>query len=167
MKLYILVLVFIFAASCSTTCNKTNEVAKNIDTFKTKSASLLKLIENNKADKGHVIARAQELIEISKPILKGFQIKYPQCQKYLQQVLDNSKTMQSLDLATIEKDWHDGGALPEDAESVCIESKELVVHPSTVVILANNDFKSKKNREQMGDEIEELLNHMDDLKGSI
>ena len=75
--------------------------------------------------------------------------------------------MQSLSLAEIESKWHEGEALPEDADTVCMEAKELVVHPSTVVILSKDNFTSAKNKEQMSDELNEVIEHMSELKESI
>ena len=163
-------LLLISFVGCSSVCNvcaTKKKMSTQIGIYEKKSTNLVKIINNKDSAKELVIARAKELIEISKPILTGFQEKYPQCHKYLQKVLDNSQKMQTLSLDNIEKNWHEGEALPQDADSVCIETKELIVHPSTVVILANNDFQSKKNKEQMSDEINEVIEHMSELKESI
>jgi len=155
---------------CSRVCQKCQakkQMASQINLYETKSHNLVKLINDKSSAKELVIARAKELVEISKPVLMGFQKKYPQCQGYLQTVLDNAQKMQTISLNEIEEKWHEGKALPEDTDSVCMETKELIVHPSTVVILANNDFNSKKNKEQMSDEINEVIEHMTELKESI
>ena len=162
-------LILTFLSGCSCLCSKrqAKDLSSTINLYERKSVSLVKLIESKDAAKELVIAKAKELVEISRPILAGFQAKYPQCKGYLQTVLNNSQKMQSLSLAEIESKWHEGEALPEDADTVCMEAKELVVHPSTVVILSKDNFTSAKNKEQMSDELNEVIEHMSELKESI
>jgi len=67
--------------------------------------------------------------------------------------------MQTISLPQIERDYHDGEALPKSADH-CYNAKELVVHPATVVILAKKKISSK-TREQMLAEIDEVIAHLD------
>ncbi len=134
-----------------------------VQMYETESRQLVEFLATKKNDQQRINQSALRLIDLAKPILSHWQSKFKQCHNYLQTVVDAGETMQNLDLDTIERDWHEGRALPE-ADSVCEELKELVVHPSTVIILGK---QKGDNLQRMQDEIDEVLVHMDDLKKSL
>ena len=125
-------------------------------------------IENNKqliqaAQQGvaynEISTGAQALVEASKPILTAYINKHQQCKDYLSKVLDDADLMLSLDSETIERDYHDDGALP-DAEFTCYHAKDLLVHPATVVVLTANQPDNKQTRDQIIHELEEVAAHV-------
>ncbi|WP_395373290.1 hypothetical protein [Marinicella sp. W31] len=101
---------------------------------------------------------AKALVAASKPILNAYINKHKQCKDYLSKVLEDSGLMLSLDAETIERDYHDDGALP-DAEFTCYHAKDLLVHPATVVVLTASHPDNKETRNQIIHELEEVAAH--------
>ena len=126
-----------------------------------KSAQALVRDTRQGADAQKIADQAKQLIEKAKPILHTVKMKNPGCQKVLDIIVEKSLEMTQLDLESIERDYHHGAALPE-SDDECYEAKELIVHPATVVILANKHFHTA-GKKQIVDEIEELLAHIDIL----
>jgi len=124
-------------------------------------------IQNNKqlieatqqgAAYGDIATAAEALVVASKPILNAYIEQHSQCKDYLSKVLADADKMLTLDAATVERDYHDDGALP-DAEFTCYHAKDLLVHPASVVILAKNHPDDKKTRDQIIHELEEVAAH--------
>ena len=101
---------------------------------------------------------ARALVEASKPILKAYIEKHPQCKDYLAKVLKDADHMLSMDAEIVERDYHDDGALPE-AEFTCYHAKDLLVHPATVVVLTENHPDDKETRDHIIHELEEVAAH--------
>ena len=76
-------------------------------------------------------------------------------------MLKNENEMKNLAPSKIETDYHEGEALPKFADH-CHDIKEILVHPATVISLAKHRGL-KDSKEQMYDEMEEVLSHLDAL----
>ena len=113
------------------------------------------------ADAQKIATLGQQLIKKAQPILHAIRRKNPVCRKVLDVILNKSQKMTQLDLPSIERDYHQGEALPESDED-CYEAKELIVHPATVVVIAKRQYNAS-GRQQIVDEIEEVLAHIDML----
>ncbi len=107
----------------------------------------------------NIAKMGMNLIEMAKPIISNFQKDHPDCEPLLKETLKKSIHMTKLDLQSIEKNYHDGEALPKSPEH-CYEAKELIVHPATVVIIAKKQY-NQSGREKIVDEIEEVIAHID------
>lgn len=148
-------------AACSTTKNTNHIIEKDIAKYKQDAANIL-LKNKNKASTKELRTLSLNLIEQAKPIMNGFKKNHSACTELMNFVIGKSIAMTNLSLSEIEDQFHSGSALPE-APEVCFEAKELIVHPATVAIITNNKKLSKENREQINDEIEEVLAHIDGL----
>ena len=147
----IAIILFLLTASCSAL--RVSEYKKIAHTIVEKA---------RKGESSREVARlGRELIHKAKPIIGRIREKNPACRKVLDIILEKSLEMTRLDLASIERDYHQGAALPESEED-CYEAKELIVHPATVVILATGRY-GPAERQQIVDEIEEVLAHIDML----
>lgn len=99
-----------------------------------------------------------DLVEDSKTILAQVIKAKPQCADYLNKTLAAADAMLTMDLDTIERDYHKDGALPK-APGECYHAKDLLVHPATAVVLARGETFNKDTLETIEHEIEEVLSH--------
>ncbi len=153
MKYLITALSLTLITSCAS-----KPLHKNITPYKEVAE---RLVKNNKNGVGPESLKkdAIELVELAKPILMAYSEKNPKCKVLLNHIVSKSSYMQNISLSEIEDKFHDGNGLPK-ADETCYEPKELIVHPSTVVILSKSKL-NKESREQINDEIEEVLAHLD------
>ena len=155
----ILALCLLLVSACAS-----KSIHEDVDQYKEVAERLI--LNNDKRAKPMVLKKdAEELIQLAKPILKKYTMKNPQCNELLSHIIAKSTYMQSLTLPEIEDKFHDGNGLPK-ADETCYEPKELIVHPSTVVILSKSELTTE-GRTQIKDEIEEVLGHLDILKDSL
>lgn len=100
---------------------------------------------------------AEALMELGATLVPGFVEQHPHCREYLEAALQVRSAWPSLDLATIEHDYHHDGILPKVENSgVCYHMKDLVTHPATVLVLlkdATPDYAKARH------EIEEVVQH--------
>jgi len=154
-RIFLLALVF---SSCATQNEQT--LPTQIDHYKVQARALIKL--NKKTSDPITLQKlAFDLIAQAKPIIQAHTKKYPACAQILNTIVAKAQYMTTLSLAKIEKDYHDGEALPQ-APDECYEAKELIVHPATVIILTKTALNDEA-REQINDEIEEVIAHIDGL----
>ncbi|MFT6070809.1 MAG: hypothetical protein ACJAT2_000630 [Bacteriovoracaceae bacterium] len=152
-------LCLVFISSCAS-----KSIHKDVDQYKEVAERLI--LNNDKGAKPIVLKEdAIELINLAKPILKKYTARNPKCNELLTFIMAKSTYMQNLSLSEIEDKFHDGNGLPK-ADETCYEPKELIVHPSTVVILSKSNLTAE-GREQIKDEIEEVIGHLDILKDSL
>jgi hypothetical protein len=159
MKNLTMALCLVFISSCAS-----KSIHKDVDQYKEVAERLI--LNNDKGAKPIVLKEdAIELINLAKPILKKYTARNPKCNELLTFIMAKSTYMQNLSLSEIEDKFHDGNGLPK-ADETCYEPKELIVHPSTVVILSKSNLTAE-GREQIKDEIEEVIGHLDILKDSL
>lgn len=151
MKLLLMTLFFALVG-CSTT-------AKQLKNYEADGNKLRDLITQKSATTTEITKLSQSLIDQAVPLLNDFSKKKPECKPVLDFIIKNAGPMQNISLSKIERDFHDGEALPK-SEDHCYNAKELIVHPATVVILAKKPL-NKKSREKMLAEIDEVLAHLD------
>jgi hypothetical protein len=159
MKTALMVSLLVMLSACAS-----KPIHTNVNTYEEVAK---RLVENNKngTRAKELKADAVKLIELAKPILSAYSKKNPACKELLDHIVAKSEHMQNITLSEIEDKYHDGNGLPQ-AEETCYEPKELIVHPSTVVILSKAKL-NKESREQINDEIEEVLAHLDIFKEEI
>jgi hypothetical protein len=100
----------------------------------------------------------QTLIDLAGSITPAFVERHPACKAYLDASLKVRETWVDLDAETIERDYHDDGALPKEGITpACYHMKDLIVHPATVMVLlhqAEPDLAKAKR------EVDELIAHV-------
>lgn len=153
--LCILSLNIIFLSGCSSVRRSNQD---HIQSYSKQLASLISLIRSEKTDLQRIKMSSKQLMDRSEPIYAIFVKKNQDCGAMLQQILDEREKMLSIELDVIEQDYHEGQALVP-APNHCYHAKELVVHPATVYLLAQQEF-NPKIKEAMLDELIELDSHM-------
>ena len=166
MKLLISIIVLTLGVSCGSTKKQSStDLDKLISEYETSAKSLLNNNKKNKSKKT-MISSANDLIAIAKPILVKFSQTYPECKELLNVIIKSDVKMSNLSLHEIEQQFHEGEALPE-ADDICFDAKELIVHPATVIVISKNYKLEKGQRTQINDEIAEVLGHLGLFKENI
>lgn len=102
---------------------------------------------------------AEALLELSTEVIASARFRLPQCDEYLGKTLQLRDTLGSISHESLEKDYHQDGALPK-APIECYHTKDLFVHPATVLVLTRDDPSLAQNtRDTIADEINEVLAH--------
>jgi len=103
--------------------------------------------------------RANKLIDISESVLLMARFRLPQCDAYLSQSMALKDELSTISNERLEADYHFDGALPE-APAECYHTKDMFVHPATVVVLVRDDpALSQATRDSINAEIAEVLGH--------
>ena len=144
-----------FAASCSGLKQK-----RAISEYKQTAQNIIQKAKAG-GDSQELASLGWQLINKAKPILDRIRKKNPACRNILDIILERSQEMTQLDLASIERNYHQGAALPKSDEN-CYEAKELIVHPATVIVLATR-HDNPAGKQKIVEELEEVLAHIDML----
>lgn len=128
-----------------------------IESYRKQTQKLVEDAKDQKVSPESLVIQAKKLVAVSKPIVRNFALAHVECKDYLEAVLDNVNLMYSLTEEKIEASFHKDGALPKSADA-CYHAKDLVVHPATVVVLAQ--AKGKLKRIAMSNEMQETLAHL-------
>ncbi|MEC4088455.1 hypothetical protein [Pseudoalteromonas rubra] len=115
-------------------------------------------------DAGVILARADDLIQQSDVVLDAFKLAYPQCRSYLDAVLRLRVSLAEMSLAALEQDYHGDGKLPELPDPVCYHSKDLVVHPATVLVMAKGGLAGDDAYLEAELEMVEVMAHIEQVK---
>ncbi len=103
--------------------------------------------------------QAKALLALSENVINSAQYRLPQCDEYLAKTLTLKGSLQVISHASLEKDYHHDGALPK-APGECYHTKDLFVHPATVIVLTRDDpTLNEKTRASIKLEINEVLTH--------
>ena len=103
--------------------------------------------------------QAKELLALSEKIFDTARFRLPQCDEYLAKTLELKNILQNISLDTLEKDYHHDGALPK-APGECYHTKDLFVHPVTVLILTRDDPSlNESTKTSINAEVTEVLAH--------
>lgn len=121
-----------------------------------------KLIANLDSDTAKAVDirnQANNLLSLSEDIIKSAQFRLPQCDEYLAKTLTLKNNLQEISHDTLEKDYHHDGALSK-APGECYHTKDLFVHPATVIVLTRDDPSlSTETKASINSEIAEVLGH--------
>ena len=186
---FILMVVFLIACngrdSASSTTSANVEPAARVDTKTTDRESQVKsatrtadllLIDAYKSDASRLVDSLQKegiddatLRKMASSILvQGYKIMgaalkvHPECLSYFTALNLLKKQLSTIDIDTLERDFHKGGALPKNKNQSCYHVKDLVVHPATVLVGLRADVAMKKV--DMTREIVEVLGHLHEVK---
>ena len=103
--------------------------------------------------------QAKNLLSLSEDVIKSAQFRLPQCDEYLAKTLTLKNSLQEISHDTLEKDYHHDGALPK-APGECYHTKDLFVHPATVIVLTRDDPSlNAETKASIHSEIAEVLGH--------
>ncbi len=156
----LLLLLLLSIVSCSNIAKKTIIINKeDITTYKTSATELLSK-NKSKATKEEIKSMSLKLIELARPIMIGFKQEHPECMELMNFVMGRANAMSKLSLEEIEEQFHLGSALP-NTDDICLDAKELIVHPATVAIITSKITLTKDLRTKIDDEIEEVIAHID------
>ena len=103
--------------------------------------------------------RANKLIDISESVILMARFRLPQCDAYLSQSMTLKDKLNTISNEKLESDYHHDGALPA-APAECYHTKDMFVHPATVVVLTRDDPSlTADTRDSIRAEITEVLAH--------
>ena len=116
-------------------------------------------LKNGAVKPNDINRQAKELLALSENIFETARFRLPQCDVYLAKTLELKNSLQKISHDTLEKDYHHDGALPK-APGECYHTKDLFVHPATVLILTRDDPSlSESTKTSINAEITEVLAH--------
>ena len=123
------------------------------------AGKLLGSLEQTNIDASAIRQQAEELLALSETVIESARFRLPQCDTYLEKTLVLKDQLQQISLDSLEKDYHHDGALPK-APGECYHTKDLFVHPATVIVLTRDDPNLKtETRGSISAEITEVLAH--------
>ena len=121
--------------------------------------NLVASLENDAVKPNEINKQAKELLALSENIFDTARFRLPQCDVYLAKTLELKNSLQKISHDTLEKDYHHDGALPK-APGECYHTKDLFVHPATVLVLTRDDPSlSETTKTSINAEIIEVLAH--------
>lgn len=127
--------------------------------YEIRAKKLVDSLANTGLQAASVALEAEALLELSTEVIASARFRLPQCDEYLRKTLQLRETLGSISHESLEKDYHQDGALPK-APIECYHTKDLFVHPATVMVLTRDDPDLAQNtRDTIADEINEVLAH--------
>ena len=146
---------------------KISKAAALLNDYEVEAKKLLALLDETEINSAVIQEKAKELLGVSEIILQGAQLKLPKCSDYLNKTLALKESLDSITNETLEKDYHQDGALPE-ASSECYHTKDLFVHPATVLVLVRDDPDLKsETKSSINAEITEVLAHTEQVRQEV
>ena len=124
-----------------------------LDAYESAAQALLQRVSEG-APPERVDGDARALIALGADIAGDFAVLYPPCGPYLGTGLALRSLVETISAQELERDYHDGGALP-DAPSFCYHALDLVVHPTAIAVLTRE--AGEVPRERVIAEIAEAL----------
>lgn len=120
---------------------------------------LINSLHDDKIGSDNISKQAKELLSLSQSVIKSTQFRLPQCNEYLTKTLALKNSLGEIAHETLEKDYHHDGALPK-APAECYHTKDLFVHPATVIVLTRDDpTLSQQTKASINTEMTEVLAH--------
>jgi hypothetical protein len=140
----------------------TPEVSALIDQYERTAVELSQLLATSPVDGAHA-PLTDKLMVLAEGITPAFVARHPSCKAYLEAALRVKTNWTSLDVETLERDYHDDAALPtEGTTPACYHMKDLIVHPASAAALMQQtppDATAAKR------EIDEVLAHVGVVRG--
>jgi hypothetical protein len=127
--------------------------------YEIEAKKLVSSLDNKSLTLKDVNNGTDKLIDLSELILVTARFRLPQCDAYLSQSMTLKDKISTISHEQLETDYHLDGALPS-APPECYHTKDMFVHPATVLVLTRDDpTLSKKTRDTINAEITEVLAH--------
>lgn len=108
--------------------------------------------------------RASELLRLAATITPAFIEAQPACRAYLEAASTVQERWPLLGPESIERDFHQDGALPKGAPALCYHMKDLIVHPATVLVLLAHGVQDAT---MLHRELDEILAHVQAVRALI
>lgn len=136
-------------------------VAGLLAQYEIKAKKLVDSLDKPALKRADVDSQAKTLLNLSESIINSARFRLPQCDAYLRKTVELKPSIADISLETLEKDYHHDGALPK-APIECYHTKDLFVHPATVLVLTRDDSSLRQDtRKTIHAEIAEVLGHTD------
>ena len=120
---------------------------------------LVHSLEQDAINADEINAQANKLLTLSENVIDSARFRLPQCDEYLAKTLAIKDHLNDISHDALEKDYHHDGTLPK-APGECYHTKDLFVHPATIILLTRDDPKlSIKTKSSINAEITEVLAH--------
>ena len=120
---------------------------------------LVSNLDNEDSNSLIISNQAKKLLELSEDIIASAQFRLPQCNNYLAKSLGLKNQLHEISHEKLETDFHQDGALPK-APAECYHTKDLFVHPATVIVLTRDDPSlNLETKKSIDAEITEVLAH--------
>lgn len=120
---------------------------------------LIMNLDNESTKAIDISNQAKALLDLSENVINSAQYRLPQCDEYLAKTLMLKGNLQTISHTSLEKDYHHDGALPK-APGECYHTKDLFVHPATVIVLTRDDpTLNEETKTSINVEISEVLAH--------
>ena len=111
------------------------------------------------ADSQTLSSNATALISLSETVIESARFRLPQCDEYLSKTIAIKNEIKDISHERLEKGYHLDGELPKAGEE-CYHTKDLFIHPATVVVLTRDDPElGTETKESIKAEITEVLAH--------
>jgi len=127
--------------------------------YEIEAGKLVARLDNNDVTGENIQLDATRLLSLSEEVIESAQFRLPQCDEYLAKTVALKGQLDSISHESLEHDYHHDGALPK-APAECYHTKDLFVHPATVIVLTRDDpALATETRENIKAEINEVLAH--------
>ena len=173
--IFLFICVLINQISCGSSANvankndqeKISKATALLSNYEIEAKNLLVMLDASGTTSKVIQDKANELLSVSEIILQGAQLKMPKCNDYLTKTLALKEILDNITNESLEKDYHQDGALPE-APSECYHTKDLFVHPATVLVLVRDDPDLKNETKlSINAEITEVLVHTEQVRQEV
>lgn len=113
----------------------TPEVSVLIDQYEATAGELSQLLATSPVEGAHA-PLTEKRMALAEGITPAFVTRHPSCKAYLDAALRVKEIWPSLDAETLERDYHDDGALPsQGTTTACYHMKDLIVQPASAAAL--------------------------------
>ena len=120
---------------------------------------LLTTLKNETSKAEEISDQAKELLLLSEEVINSTRFRLPQCDEYLTKTMVLKNSLKTISHESLERDYHHDGALPK-APAECYHTKDLFIHPATVIILTRDDPSlNDTTKSSINAEISEVLGH--------
>lgn len=132
--------------------------------YEIEAKKLVESVNATQPDNTAITNHAEKLISISEEFMESASFRLPQCGEYLSKTVTLKNSLYEISHESLEKDYHRDGALPK-APGECYHTKDLFVHPATVMVLTRDDPKlGNDTRQSIKNEIIEVLAHTEAVR---
>ncbi len=127
--------------------------------YEIEAKKLIRSLQHDGINANEINEQANQLLNLSENVIDSARFRLPQCDEYLAKTLSLKNRLHEISHDTLEKDYHHDGTLPK-APGECYHTKDLFVHPATVIVLTRDDPSlSLATRSSINAEITEVIVH--------
>lgn len=127
--------------------------------YEIEAKKLVESVDATQPDASDINGHAEKLMSLSEEFMESAGFRLPQCGEYLAKTVSLKTSLKTISHESLEKNYHQDGALPK-APGECYHTKDLFVHPATVMVLTRDDPKlGSDTRQSIKNEIIEVLAH--------